>query len=270
MRFFSHSLESPSLSKAATVASAASPHADEPPPEYKLVWCDEFDYTGPPDPTKWSYEEGFIRNCESQLYVRDRRENARVEDSALVIEAHKEKFAIPHRTWLRKCAKFTSASLFSKESWQYGRIEVRAKLPHGRGVWPAIWTMGEGKWPVCGEIDLMEFVGHSPNHIHARVHFGRCLLLHRSRGRSLEVCEPWRDFHVYSVEWTAEQVSFFYDEHCYFKFDVKVADRKDGTSPFCEPHHLKINLALGGVWGGAVDDEVLPQQFLIDYVRVFQ
>ena len=270
MSFSSRSTESPSPPKAAAVASVVSPHVDEPLPGYRLTWSDEFDQPGQPDPAKWGYEEGFIRNNERQLYVRDRRENARVEDGVLVIEARKEQFAIPHRTWFSKYARYTSASLFSKESWQYGRIEVRAKLPYGKGTWPAIWMLGtSGWWPACGECDILEHVGRQPGYIHTRVHFGRNLLLHRSNGSSLKVDTPWEDFHTYTMGWSRDEIAFFFDETLSYRFNIRKADRRDGTNPFRQPHHLKINVALGS-WAGPIDDAIFPQRLLVDYVRVYQ
>ena len=267
MRFFSRSTECPSPPKAGAVAPAVSPRDDEPPPEYELVFADEFDYAGPPDPAKWDYEIGMIRNLESQCYT-NRLANARGEDGVLVTEAHKERFAIPHRRWLAKYANYTSASLFTRASWKYGRIEVRAKLPHGRGVWPAVWTMGaKGAWPCCGEIDVAEYLGRTPDQLYARAHWGRHFLLHRSDGDSVKVSELWVDFHLYAIEWTAEQIRFFFDQVNYFTFNVNKADRK---GPFHQSHHLKINLALGGPFGGRIDDSILPQQFVVDYVRVYQ
>jgi len=155
-------------------------------PEWKLVWSDEFDKPGLPDPAKWGYESGFIRNNEQQFYTRERKENARVEGRMLIIEARKERFRTPDLSLAandqrrgarsREFAEYTSASLTTrgKVSWSYGRIEVRAKLPSGRGTWPAIWTLGTNSrqvgWPACGEIDIMEFVGFEPGFIHANIH----------------------------------------------------------------------------------------------------
>ena len=147
---------------------------------WRLVWSDEFDYTGLPDPKKWDYEEGFVRNNEAQYYTRARKENARVENGMLVIEGRKEKFPVPQASSGgkgRQFADYTAASLITlnKADWKFGRIEVRAKLPQGRGVWPAIWMLGSNirqvGWPACGEIDIMEFVGHTPGFVHATVHF---------------------------------------------------------------------------------------------------
>jgi beta-glucanase (GH16 family) len=249
--------------------------------EWKLVWSDEFNYEGLPDPTKWDYEEGFIRNHESQYYTRGRKENARVENGMLIIEARKESFPNarfnPNATRgpaTRPSADYTSASLVTrgKARWTYGRIEVRAKLPEGRGVWPAIWMLGADQrrthWPACGEIDIMEFIGRIPDLVHATVHFqkdGR----HGSSGSTLHVDKPFDDFHVYSVEWTPQKMDFYFDDRKYHSFNVADAD-ENGQNPFHKPQYLILNLALGGDWGQAIDDSKLPQNLLIDYVRVYQ
>jgi beta-glucanase (GH16 family) len=133
----------------------------------KLIWADEFDYSGAPDPKRWTNEVGFIRNREAQFYTAGRLANARVEGGKLIIEARKEQFAIPPGTRGgrgRTNATYTSASLTTRTlaEWKHVRVEVRAKLPRGRGVWPAIWLLGPDRakgWPRCGEIDLMEYVG---------------------------------------------------------------------------------------------------------------
>jgi beta-glucanase (GH16 family) len=171
--------------------------------EWKLVWADEFDYQGLPDPAKWGYEEGFVRNGESQYYTRARLENARVENGLLTIECRKEHYTPNNHAPV----EYTAASLTTqfKASWQYGRIEVRAKLPQGKGVWPAIWTLGTNistvGWPTCGEIDIMELVGKDPNHIYGTLHYG-VKGQHKSDGGGLETNKPSDDFHIYAVEWT--------------------------------------------------------------------
>ncbi|MBN2375579.1 MAG: family 16 glycosylhydrolase [Sedimentisphaerales bacterium] len=247
----------------------------------KLLWHDEFDYEGLPDNTKWNYEEGFVRNGESQYYTRARKENARVENGMLVIEGRNEKFKNPqYKTgatyWSDQpeYASYTAASLITqgKSSWKYGRIEVRAQLPQGKGVWPAIWMLGvnfpEIGWLRCGEIDIMEFVGKEPDRIYATMHFaeeGK----HRSNGWSIGADQPYADFHVYAIEWQPDRIDFFYDETKYFTFMIdKAGEGKD--NPFRKPHYLLINLALGGSWGGPIDDAMLPQKYLIDYVRVYE
>jgi beta-glucanase (GH16 family) len=171
-------------------------------------------------------------------------------------------------------AEATPAALITKgkESWTYGRIEVRAKLPQGKGVWPAIWMLGTNipqiGWPACGEIDIMEFVGHTPDKVHATCHFAKGGK-HASKGGTIPVVKPWDDFHVYAVEWTADGMDFYFDKDKYFTFPVDNATDKD-VNPFRKPQYLLINLALGGSWGGKIDDTVLPQKFLVDYVRVYE
>jgi beta-glucanase (GH16 family) len=267
----------------AAFAAEAAPAATTPPPlaGWKLVWSDEFDTPGLPDPAKWDYEVGYVRNNELQYYTHARKENARVEGGNLVIEGIKEHYEIPAGDGGRKggkaagdFAEYTSAALITKgkESWTYGRIEVRAKLPQGKGVWPAIWMLGTNipqvGWPACGEIDIMEFVGHTPDKVHATCHFGKNGK-HDSKGGKLTVAKPWEDFHVYAVEWTADGMDFYFDKDKYFTFPVDTATDKD-ANPFRKPQYLLINLALGGAWGGKMDDTVLPQKLLVDYVRVYE
>jgi beta-glucanase (GH16 family) len=254
--------------------------------DWKLVWSDEFDQEGPLDSAKWSYEEGFVRNRELQYYTVDRLKNARVENGHLIIEAHKERFPnpgyradAPERRWQerREHADCTSASLTTRGrvEWTYGRIEVRAKLPSGRGTWPAIWMLGtnigEVGWPACGEIDIMEYVGHDPGVVHANVHTrGYNHTRGNGRGARTTLADAEKEFHVYAVEWTPKKIEFFVDERKYFTLE------NDGTGvdswPFDAPHYLILNLAIGGSWGGqqGIDDNIFPQRFLIDYVRVYQ
>lgn len=237
-------------------------------PGWELVWSDEFDRDGLPDPEKWDYEEGFIRNEEKQYYTRARAENARVEGGVLVIEGRKEPY---------ENAEYTSASLITKgkAEWTYGRFEVRAKLPTGRGTWPAIWMLGanidEVGWPTCGEIDIMENVGFDPTTIHANIHtHAYNHVLRTNRGDKVTVEAPSEEFHVYTAEWTPERIDFYVDDTRYFHF------ANEGTGPaawpFDQPHYLILNLAIGGLWGGlrGIDDEAFPHRYEIDYVRVYR
>ena len=238
--------------------------------EWELAWSDEFDYQGLPDSTKWGYEEGFVRNRESQYYTRSRQENARVDHGMLIIECRKEHFKPENHD----AVEYTSASLITlnKASWQYGRIEVRAKLPRGKGVWPAIWTLGinisQVGWPACGEIDIAEFVGKEPNKIYGTLHYavnGK----HRSDGGKLETDKPYDDFHIYAVDWHPDRIDFFFDSK---KYHTVFLDKtgKGEDNPFRKFHYLLINFALGGEWGGPFDDAILPQKYSIDYVRVYK
>jgi beta-glucanase (GH16 family) len=237
---------------------------------WKLVWSDEFNYQGLPDPAKWTYEEGFLRNHESQYYTRARLENCRVEKGKLVIECRQDHFSPTNHAPV----PYTSASITTKykASWQYGRIEVRAKIPQGKGVWPAIWTLGTNVttvgWPRCGEIDIMEFVGKQPDQIHGTVHYF-AKAEPQASGASFETQRPFDGFHIYAVEWTPDHIDFYFDQVKYFSFSVNAAD-KSGDNPFRHPQFLIINLALGGTWGGTVNDSSLPQKFTIDYVRIYK
>jgi beta-glucanase (GH16 family) len=239
--------------------------------EWKLVWSDEFNQPGRPGAAKWGYEEGYIRNNELQYYTHDRVENARIENGNLVIEARKEIFPIGEG---KPPARYTSASLTTegKASWTYGRIEVRAKLPRGSGMWPAIWTLGDDfrtvGWPRCGEIDIMELVGKEPGIIHGTIHYftnGH----HATQGAPLPVSGTDTGFHVYAAEWTPDRIDLFVDNQKYFGFAVNQAD-DNGQNPFHKPHYLILNLALGGSWGGPIDDSIFPQRMTVDYVRVYQ
>jgi beta-glucanase (GH16 family) len=251
--------------------------------DWKLVWSDEFDKPGLPDPTKWGYEEGFIRNNEAQYYTR-RPENARVEDGMLVIEARKERFANPSYDPAAKgtgrrsraFADYTSASLTTraKASWTYGRIEVRAKLPSGRGTWPAIWTLGTNSavgWPACGEIDIMEFVGFDPGIIHANIHTRKYNHVQKTgKGSQLTVPDASDQFHVYALEWDANHLDFFVDARKYFTF----TNEGSGADawPYDKGQYLILNLAIGGAWGAAkgIDENCFPQRYYVDYVRVYE
>lgn len=238
-------------------------------PEWTLQWHDEFDGTGLPDSAKWGYEHGFIRNDERQFYTRHRPENARQENGHLVITARKESY--------RDTAEYTSASLITRDraEWTYGRIEVRADLPSGRGMWPAIWMLGtnidEVGWPACGEIDIMEYVGFEPETIHANVHTAAFNHVDgTAKGSSIEVEAPDEGFHTYAVEWTADRIDFFVDGRNYFTFE----NSGEGVEewPFDRPHYLILNAAVGGAWGGqeGIDDSIFPQEYRIDYVRVYE
>lgn len=233
----------------------------------KLLWADEFDYKGLPDPAKWGYEEGLIRNREAQYYTRERLKNARVADGVLTITAHKEDF---------EGAGYTSASINTRGLFEftYGRIEVRAKLPEGRGTWPAIWTLGtnigEVGWPACGEIDIMEFVGYEPGIVYANVHTGDYNHAKGTgRGGSITTDKPFADFHVYAVEWYADRMDFYMDDNKYFTCPRK--NEGIGEWPFFAPQYLLINLAIGGAWGGTkgIDDTIFPVSYQIDYVRIY-
>ncbi len=236
--------------------------------EWQLSWSDEFEYEGLPDKSKWDYEEGKIRNNESQYYTRERLENARVEDGMLVIEAISEPY---------QGAKHTSASVITKgkRDFLYGRLEIRAKLPTGVGMWPAIWMLGnnisEVGWPACGEIDIMENVGYDPDSIHANVHTQAYNHVKKTnKGARIMVRAPYKDFHIYTVEWFEDRMDFYVDDQKYFTFDNE--GKTSDEWPFDQPHYLILNIAVGGAWGGryGIDESIFPQQMLVDYVRYYE
>lgn len=239
---------------------------------YKLVWSDEFDYEGQPDDTKWSYQVGGHGwgNRELQYYTEGK--NAYVKDGKLTITARKEAV---------ESMKYTSARLTThgKGDWRYGKIEVRAKLPSGVGTWPAIWMMPSeshyGKWPLSGEIDIMEHVGSTYGEILGTVHTGTYNHTKGTQvGEKVNVSEVSEQFYVYSIEWLPDKIKFYVNEDLFFVYEPRTLTElvTENEWPFDQPFHLIINLAIGGTLGGGkgVDDQVFPQELVIDYVRVYQ
>ncbi|MFT3934504.1 MAG: glycoside hydrolase family 16 protein [Chitinophagaceae bacterium] len=236
----------------------------------KLVWSDEFNYTGLPDSTKWGYQTGGggWGNDELEFYTNKHIGNASVGNGVLSIKVAKENY---------QGAKYTSARLVSNgdAKWKYGRIEIKAKLPRGRGVWPAIWMMpaeqSYGYWPKSGEIDIMENVGYNPDSVFGTVHteaYNHKIGTQKTKG--LKITDLSTAFHVYAVEWTEKTMAIFIDKKKYFEFANEGTGYK--TWPFDKPFHLILNIAVGGGWGGkmGVDDSIFPQQMQVDYVRVYQ
>lgn len=235
---------------------------------WELVWEDNFDGTGLPDSTIWSYEKGYVRNNEAQYYTNLRVENARLEDGNLVIEARKD-------NWNGN--KITSASLntFGKKSILYGRVEVKAKLPSGIGTWPAIWMLGENiseiGWPACGEIDIMENVGFDPDTIHANIHTKAYNhVMKTNKGNRIGIAKPNENFNIYAVNWYQDRMEFYLNDSLYFSFKNEATG--NDVWPFDKPHYLLINLAIGGGWGGqkGIDENIFPQKYYIDYVKVYR
>jgi beta-glucanase (GH16 family) len=239
----------------------------------KLVWSDEFNGKGLPDSTKWNYDigRGCPGNCgwgnhELQYYTR--ADNARLENGFLMVEARKEKTCD---------ANYSSARMVTKNKgdWKYGRIEVRAQIPAGRGMWPAIWMLPTdweyGGWPKSGEIDIMENVGYWPDSVLATVHTGAYNgMKGTQKTAGLHVNNLSTAFHVYSIEWEAEEMRFYVDDQLCNRF--KNMHQSSDEWPFDKRFHLLINIAVGGDWGGkfGVDDSIFPQKMLVDYVRVYQ
>lgn len=239
---------------------------------YVMVWNDEFSYTGLPDSTRWSWDTAGNAwkwgNNEAQFYTKNRKENAFVKDGLLTITALKEN---------DEGHAYTSARLITKHKgdWLYGRIEVSAKLPDGRGMWPAIWMLSTddsyGGWPASGEIDIMENVGYDPYVIVCSAHTKAYNHVDRTqKNDKITIPDCYTKFHLYALEWDPQQYSVYVDDRLVFTF------HNEGTGymawPFDKPFHLLLNLAVGGNWGGAkgVDDSIFPRSMCVDYVRVYQ
>ncbi|WP_240773218.1 family 16 glycosylhydrolase [Pontibacter sp. SGAir0037] len=233
------------------------------------VWADEFEYTGQPDPAKWGYDigGGGWGNNELQYYS-DKRENSNVANGLLTITARKE---------ASNSMQYTSARVISKNKgdFLYGRVEVKAKLPTGRGTWPAIWMLptdwAYGNWPKSGEIDIMEHVGYDQNRVHITVHTEAYNHgIGTQVGQNKVVSTASTAFHLYRIDWTPYAIRGFIDNEQIFEF---VNDGKGYRSwPFDKRFHILLNLAVGGNWGGAegVDPDIYPKSMEIDYVRVYK
>lgn len=238
--------------------------------QWEMVWSDEFDYTGLPDSSRWSFDVGGHGwgNQELQHYTDGNPENAHVENGMLTITALKKKTGDNN---------YSSARLITKNKgdWLYGRIEVAAKIPTGRGIWPAIWMLPTdweyGGWPKSGEIDIMENVGYDPFRIHFNVHTEAYNhSIGTNKGASIELDDPHNTFNVYAIEWNETQIKFLANSELIFTF--KNGDNGYKVWPFDKRFHLLLNIAVGGSWGGlqGVDEDIFPQQMIVDYVRVYK
>lgn len=256
--------------------------------DWDLVWSDEFDVDGAPNPDSWLFEKGFVRNNESQWYQSD---NAVCKDGILVIEGRKERLENPNydknsKSWRenRKYAEYTSSSIktIGKHEFLYGRFEVRAKIPTASGAWPAIWTLGRSYgWPSCGEIDIMEYyqVNGQPT-ILANAAWGndkrsnpvwdtaRIPFTH-----FLEKDPNWGDkFHVWRMDWDEESIKLYLDDELLNTTPLSRTVNGsigDHTNPFKSPQYILLNLAMGEN-GGEIDESNLPMLYEVDYVRVYQ
>ncbi|WPP53003.1 glycoside hydrolase family 16 protein [Catalinimonas niigatensis] len=236
--------------------------------EMQLVWSDEFEENDMPDPQKWAYDTGGHGwgNNELQYYTEADPDNVQVKEGKLIITARKENF---------QDNTYTSAKLVTRDraDWRYGRIEVSARLPEGKGTWPAIWMLPDVEklnWPRDGEIDIMEHVGFDPGVVHGTVHTEA--YNHRKGtqvGKQIQVPDFNKAFHVYAIKWTPEKIDWFLDGELYHTFEN---EGNEAAWPFDKPFYLILNLAVGGDWGGAqgIDENIWPQSMEVDYVRVYQ
>ncbi len=237
---------------------------------YELVWRDEFDGSGAPNPDYWTHEIGNSGwgNNELQYYT-EGTSNASQNGGRLIIEAREESF---------QGAPYTSARLITqnKFAFTHGRVDIRARLPEGQGIWPALWMLGSNfstiGWPACGEIDIMELVGHQPGTVHGTAHWGpqgQSFSFNRGSAYSLESDERFSEaFHVFSIIWEPGEITWYVDDEPYATLansDV------NGNYPFDLDFFFIFNIAVGGNWPGNPDaTTVFPQRMFVDYIRVFQ
>jgi len=242
------------------------------PTGWELVWSDEFDGNSL-DRSKWEFEVNAQGggNNEKQYYLTN---NARVSGGLLLIEARKEHFTGPEGT-----REYTSSRIRTKRKgdWRYGRFEVRAKLPQGRGMWPAIWMMPTddhyGGWPNSGEIDIMELVGHEPNKVHGTLHYGDPVKrsFHKGTNYTLSAGTFADDFHVFRLDWKPAAMRWYVDEQLYQTQTDWHTRTNLFPAPFDQRFYLILNLAVGGNWPGNPEaTTAFPQAMAVDYVRVYR
>lgn len=253
---------------AAPPASAATPPGV--PAGHVLVWSDEFDQPGLPNPAKWAYDTERNRagwyNAELQYYAANRAENAEIRNGNLHLTARLESLS-GAADWGGQ--RYSSARLITrgKADWTYGFFEVRAKLPCGVGTWPAIWTLGSrGTWPDDGELDILEQVGSNPSRVFGTVHTAASG--GAGTGGDRQVPDACTAFHNYQMTWTASAIEFGVDGVTYYRYANPRAGAR--SWPFDAPQYLLLNLAIGGDLGGAVDDRIFPVTLQVEHVRVYQ
>lgn len=250
--------------------------------QWKLVWADEFNIDGKPDPKNWKGEQGFVRNHEQQWY---QDANAYYKDGKLIIEAKREAIKNPNyvansSNWKenREFSEYTSASIITsgKQSWQYGRFEMKAKIDTRLGMWPAFWTLGtKGEWPENGEIDIMEYYRGM---ILANAVWGS---MEKWKGIWSTTKKPitefndkeWSDkFHIWRMDWDEKSIKLYVDDFLMSSIDLeKTYNAKDPKrNPFRQPHYILLGLAIGGDNGGDPSKTDFPAKFEVDYVRVYQ
>ena len=250
--------------------------------DYELVWAEEFNKDGSPDPCNWTYERGFVRNQELQWYQPD---NASCKNGLLVIEGRREKKPNPlynpnSNNWQRsrEFIEYTSTSMITRDlhSWKYGRFEMRGRIDTRDGLWPAFWTLGiKGNWPGNGEIDIMEY-------------YNGMLLANAAWASDKPWTAKWDDtkkpltefndpnwsekFHIWRMDWDSESIKLYVDDLLLNEVDLNETINQDaqGNNPFHQPHYIILNLAIGGKMGGDPSETVFPAKYEVDYVRIYQ
>ena len=240
--------------------------------DWKLLREDDFRTATALDASFWAVETGFHRNQEDQYYT---AANVTPGQGFLRFEARRE--AVPNAAYragasnwrhARKAARYTSGSIYTKQAFQYGRFEVVARSPAGAGTWPAVWLLHESAG-LYGEIDIYEAVGKHPDTAFAGVHYGREPNTRQHRSGSVQVPGLSAGWHTHAVEWTPRRITVTVDGVTVLEFDPSLAAGA-GIDPLRQPMRLRINLALGGTWGGVIDDERLPARFDIASVRIWR
>ena len=257
---------------------------------WQLVWSDEFNTDGALDSSVWNFEQGYARNEEAQWYQPD---NAICRNGLLVIETRKEEnrknplYVSGSNDWRKKreFIEYTSSSVTTagKKEFLYGRFEIKARIPVAKGAWPAIWTLGSNmEWPSCGEIDIMEYyqIKGTP-HILANAAWGTDRHWHAKWDSQATPYSHFTDkdpdwaskFHIWRMDWDEEAIKLYLDDELLNEIPLKnTVNGKigKGTNPFTRPQYLLLNLAIGGINGGPIDEAALPMKYEIDYVRVYQ
>ena len=230
----------------------------------KLVWEEQFNNKDLNE-NNWNFEEGDgCPNCgwgnnEPQLYT---KENHHLVDGNLIITAKNDN------------GKYTSTRINTKgkQEFTYGYIEARAKIPVGQGMWPAFWMLGSNidqvGWPKCGEIDILEYVGKEPNIIFTSLHtqdsHGNTINTKKTTIENIE-----QGFHIYAIDWTTDKIDFFVDYKLVYTFNPAV--KNASTWPYDKPFFILLNVAVGGNFGGPeINDAIFPQEFIVDYIKVYQ
>lgn len=257
--------------KSNTNAPPPPPPPPPPPTAYEWVfestasWTDEFTIDGAPDANKWGYDIGGNGWGNNELQYYTNGLNASITGGILKITAKKESFSGRDYTSARMVTK-------NKADWLYGRFEIKAKLPKGRGTWPAIWMLptenAYGGWPNSGEIDIMEHVGYDLNNVHFTLH-ANAFYGANGKGGAKNIPGATDEFHIYRLDWTPYGIRGYFDNEKIFEYSNPGAGYT--TWPYDKKFHMLLNIAVGGNWGGAqgVDDTVFPATMEIDYVRFY-